>query len=187
LAEDMMTNPLLPHMPRVLALAASPLPLAPVTLILTKLAGQLIQRHPGLQRRLGDHARCRFLLDLTDLPFLLLLEPGTATPRVTAVSRRRSPAHDTRIAGLTAAFLGMMHGSLDGDALFFSRDLVIEGDTAAGLALRNAIDDAELDLTAELGVMIKPLAPLLARLLPSVERLSGLALHRMDHPAGAAP
>ena len=80
----------------------------------------------------------------------------------------------------------MMHGSLDGDALFFSRDLVIEGDTAAGLALRNAIDDAELDLTVELGVLVKPLAPLLARLLPSAERLSGLALHRMDQPAGAS-
>lgn len=182
-----MTNPTLPHLPRALALAARPLPLAPITLMLTTLARQLMRRHPGLQRRLGEHANRRFLLDLTDLPFFLLLEPGTDTPRVTAVARRRPPVHDTRIAGLTSAFLGMMHGSLDGDALFFSRDLVIEGDTAAGLALRNAIDDAELDLAAELSVMVKPLAPLLARLLPSVERLSGLALHRMDRPAGVAP
>lgn len=179
-----MTNPALPHLPRPLALAAKPLPLAPVTMMLTALAQQLLQRHPGLLGRLGGHARCRFLLDLTDLPFLLLLEPGTPTPRVTAHSRRRQPPCDTRIAGLTAAFLGMMHGSLDGDALFFSRDLVIEGNTAAGLALRNAIDDAELDMTVELGVLVKPLAPLLARLLPSAERLSGLALHRMDRPAG---
>ena len=182
-----MTKPALPHLPRVFALAAKPLPLAPITLMLTTLARQLTQRHPGLQRRLGAHAERRFLLDLTDLPLLLLLEPGGAAPRVTAHSRRRPPAHDTRIAGLTAAFLGMMHGSLDGDALFFARDLVIEGDTAAGLALRNAIDDAELDLTAELGVLVKPIAPLLARLLPSVERLSGLALHRMDRPTGATP
>ena len=182
-----MTDPALPHLPRVLTLAAKPLPLAPITLMLTTLARQLMQSHPGLQRRLGAHAARRFLLDLTDLPFLLLLEPSTSRPRVTAYSRRRPPVHDTRIAGLTAAFLGMMHGSLDGDALFFARDLVIEGDTAAGLALRNAIDDAELDLAAELGVLAKPLAPLLARLLPSVERLSGLALHRMDRPSGVAP
>jgi hypothetical protein len=33
--------------------------------------------------------------------------------------------------------------------------------------------------------MLKPLAPLLAHLLPTVERLSGLALHRMDRPKGA--
>lgn len=179
-----MTNPALPHLPRVFALAARPLPLAPLTLMLTALARQLMRRHPGLQRRLGEHAHRRFLLDLTDLPFLLLLEPGSATPRVTAFSRRRAPAHETRIAGLTAVFLGMMHGSLDGDALFFSRDLVIEGDTAAGLALRNAIDDAELDLTAELSVMVKPLAPLLKQMMPPFERLSGLALHRMDRPTG---
>ena len=182
-----MTKLTLPHLPRPLALAARPLPLAPITLTLTMLARQLMRRHPGLQRRLGNHAQRRFLLDLTDLPFLLLLEPGGATPRVTAHSRRRPPPHDTRIAAPTAAFLGMMHGNLDGDALFFSRDLVIEGDTAAGLALRSAIDDAELDLTAELSVMARPLAPLLARLLPSVERLSGLTLHRMDRPAGGAP
>ncbi len=182
-----MTNLTLPRLPRALALAARPLPLAPITLMLTRLARQLIRRHPGLQRRLGVHAQRRFLLDLTDLPFLLLLEPGTSAPRVTACSRRRPPRYDTRIAGLTAAFLAMMHGSMDSDALFFSRDLVIEGDTAAGLALRNAIDDAELDLAVELGVLIKPFAPLPARLLPSAERLSGLALHRMDRPAGVQP
>lgn len=182
-----MTNLTLPHLPRALALAARPLPLAPVTIALTSLTRQLSRRHPGLLRRLGEHAARRFLLDLTDLPFLLLLEPETSAPRLTAFSRRNPPPHDTRIAGLTAAFLGMLHGSLDADALFFSRDLVIEGDTAAGLALRNAIDDAELDLADELGVLARPLAPLLRRLLPSAERLSGLALHRMDRPAGVRP
>lgn len=182
-----MTEPTLPHLPRPLTWAVAPLPLTPITLALTRLTRQLLRRHPGLQRRLGAHANQRFLLDLTDLPFLLLLEPGTAAPRVTAHARRRAPAHDTRIAGLTAAFLGMMHGSLDGDALFFSRDLVIEGDTAAGLALRNSIDDAELDLSVELGALIRPLAPLLRRWLPAAEQLTGLALHRMDRPAGVQP
>ncbi len=181
-----MTNLTLPHLPRAFALAARPLPLAPVTLILTALARQLMRRHPGLQKRLGEYAQRRFLLDLTDLPLLLLLKPATSAPQVIAFSRRQPPPYDTRIAGVTAAFLGMMHGSLDGDALFFSRDLVIEGDTAAGLALRNAIDDAELDLTVELGVLVKPLAPLLAHLLPSAERFSGVALHRMDQPSGAS-
>jgi O2-independent ubiquinone biosynthesis accessory factor UbiT len=180
-----MTTPALPCLPRALALTLRPLPLAPISLVLTKLARQLTYRHPGLQRRLGAHANCRFLLDLTDMPFLLLLEPGTSAPRVTAHARRDVPVHDASIAGLTAAFLGMMHGSLDADALFFSRDLVIGGDTAAGLALRNAIDDAELDLAVELGILVKPLGPLLSRVLPSAERLSGLALHRMDMPPGA--
>lgn len=179
-----MTNARLPHLPRMLALAATPLPLAPVSLMLTALTRRLAARHPGLLRRLGEYARFRFLLDLTDLPFLLLLEPGLSAPQVAAYARRRPPAYDARIAGPTAAFLGMMHGSLDGDALFFSRDLVIEGNTAAALALRNAIDDAELDLAAELAQCAGPAAPLLGRCLPHAERLTGLALHRMDMPVG---
>lgn len=37
----------------------------------------------------------------------------------------------------------MIDGSLDGDALFFSRDLRVTGDTEAVVALRNALDDFE--------------------------------------------
>ncbi|MEZ5886052.1 MAG: U32 family peptidase [Paracoccaceae bacterium] len=39
---------------------------------------------------------------------------------------------------------------------FFRAICGIGGDTAAGLALRNAIDDAELDLAVELGILVKP-------------------------------
>ncbi len=48
--------------------------------------------------------------------------------------------------------IGLLDGTYDGDALFFTRDLVIEGDTAAVLALRNAIEDANLDPARILGV-----------------------------------
>ena len=37
----------------------------------------------------------------------------------------------------------MVDGQLDGDALFFTRKLVVEGDTEAVVCLRNAIDDVE--------------------------------------------
>lgn len=181
-----MTSQTLPHLPRWLALAATPLPLAPVSVTLTALTRKLAARHPGLLRRMGPHAQSRILLDLTDLPFLLLLELGPAAPRVTACPRRRCPGHDCRIAGLTAAFLGMLHGTLDGDALFFSRGLVIEGDTEAALALRNTIDDAELDLAIETAHLVGPFAPFVTRFTPLAERLTGMALHRMDMPGGVA-
>ncbi|MEZ5870101.1 MAG: SCP2 sterol-binding domain-containing protein, partial [Defluviimonas denitrificans] len=93
--------------------------------------------------------------------------------------RARPPAHDARIAGPLSAFLAMMHGAEDGDALFFSRDLTVEGDTAAVLALRNAIDDAELDLAEELATLSGPLATPLRGLLTGAERATGLTLHRM--------
>jgi len=85
-----------------------------------------------------------------------------------------------RISGPLSAFLGMMHGAYDGDALFFSRDLTVEGDTEAALALRNAIDDAELDLAAELQTLAGPLRAPLAAVLTAAERRTGVALHRVE-------
>jgi predicted lipid carrier protein YhbT len=60
-----------------------------------------------------------------------------------ACRRSRKTAHDARIAGTFLTLLDMVDGRLDGDALFFTRDLIIEGDTEAVVVLRNALDDLE--------------------------------------------
>ena len=52
--------------------------------------------------------------------------------------------------------LGMLSGEQDGDALFFARTIVIEGDTAVVVALRNAIDSVALDLPAEIAALCGP-------------------------------
>lgn len=169
---------LLPRLPRPLGLAALPLPLPPLNLFLGMVTRRMVRAHPVMMRRLGVHAARRFLIDPTDLPWVLLLHPQTS--RMTAHRRRHLPAHDARIAGPLSAFLAMMHGTEDGDALFFSRDLTVEGDTAAVLALRNAMDDAELDLTEELAALSGPLAVPLRRALAGAERATGLALHRAE-------
>lgn len=174
----------LPRLPRALGLAARPLPLPPLNLILGRLTRRLAATRPTLMRRLGSHASSRFLIDPTDLPWVLLLHPESAA--MTAHPRSRPPAHDARIAGALSAFLAMMHGAEDGDALFFSRDLSVEGDTAAVLALRNAMDDAELDLTEELAALAGPLGLPLRRVLAGAERATGLRLHRAD-PGGELP
>ena len=171
-----MSNPL-PRLPHVLGFAARPLPLMPLNLMLSRLTRRLAADHPSMRRRLQGHAACRFLIDPLDLPWVLLLRPDAAT--MTAHPRAQPPAHDARIAGALSAFLAMMHGAEDGDALFFSRDLTVEGDTAGVLALRNAIDDAELDLTDELAVLAGPLARPLRRMLMQAEQATGLHLHRI--------
>lgn len=178
-----MTTSPLPRFPRALFLAARPLPLAPLSLGLGRLARRVSARHPGLLRRLGPYAAQRFLVDPTDLPFVLLIVPQTA--EVSAHRRGQGLDHAARIAGPLSAFLAMMHGAQDGDALFFSRDLVIEGDTGAVLALRNAIDDSELDLTEEIAAMAGPLASLARHTLGRTERLTGLSLHRTETEAWA--
>jgi predicted lipid carrier protein YhbT len=168
----------LSRLPRALYLAVKPLPLPPLNHILGAVTRRMAQAHPVMLRRLGDHADRQFLIDPTDLPWVLLLNPKAVA--MTAHRRAGSPQYDARISGPLSAFLAMMHGAEDGDALFFSRDLAVEGDTAAVLALRNAMDDAELDLTEELAALSGPFAQPLRRVLARAERATWLALHRMD-------
>lgn len=179
-----MTQSDLPHCPRLLAGALRPLPPAPLGLALTAFSRHLSNRHDGLLRRLGEYASAKVLIDPTDLPFVLLMAPDEG-PRVTAYRRGRAPAADARIAGPLSALIGMIHGRYDGDALFFSRDLVVEGDTSAVLALRNALDDAELDLADAL-TPSGPLGWVVKRGVGLAERLSGLSLHRVDQPLHAS-
>ena len=153
------------------------LPLAPLSLCLSAYVRRVAGSHPGLFRRLGAFDRARFALDPTDLPFVILLEPRGGAPEI-SVTRRNTRA-DCTIAGPLAALLGLVHGAYDGDALFFSRDLTVTGDTDAALALRNAVDDAELDLAGEIASMAGRFGAPLARILAFAERHTGVALSRV--------
>ena len=166
-------------MPPILAFALRPLPVPLLSLALSALTRSVAKRHPSLFRRLGPYADARFVLDPTDLPFVICLCPNANRPHVTM--HRSAPQGDARIAGPLAALLGMVHGAFDGDALFFSRDLMIEGNTEAVLALRNAIDDAELDIGAELQALSGPFAGLLGRAISLAQARTGLCLKRPEY------
>ena len=135
--------------PPLLSLALRPLPLLPLQPILALALRRITGRHPRLFDRLGEHGSKRFGLDPTDLPFAFVLEPNAARPRLSAV-RELPEGLDARIAGTLPVLLGLVRGDFDGDALFFSRDLRTEGDMGAIVALRNAIDDAQIDILREL-------------------------------------
>lgn len=169
------TIPIFPALP---ARALGVMPLAPLSLSLTGLARKIAKTHPGLFRRLGIYDHTRFVLDPTDLPFVICLEPNGGVPRVSVM--RGPGVGAARIAGPMAALLGLVHGAYDGDALFFSRDLVIEGDTAAALALRNAVDDAELDLAQDIIGLSGPFARPLQRLVTFVQTRTGVSLTRPE-------
>lgn len=156
--------PAIPRLPRAVGAALRPLPLLPLRILLSALARRLCERHPAMLARLGGHAGKRFGLDPVDLPFAFVLEPRGPRPRVVAVRALPSDVA-VRVAGPLAALLGMVDGSLDGDALFFSRDLVVEGDMEALLALRNAIDDAGIDLPGAALSLLGPLGAPVGRAL----------------------
>jgi predicted lipid carrier protein YhbT len=121
----------------------APVPLALLQPMLSRIASHVAQSRPELFNRLGPHAGKRFLIDPIDLPFVLVLTPLPERPLLTAHRRYERPAHAATIAGTFFNLLDMIDGSLDGDALFFSRDLQVSGDTEAVVALRNALDDFE--------------------------------------------
>lgn len=173
----------LPRAPAAAATLLGALPRPLMRRALQHLVASVARRHPELFSRLGIHAATRFLIDPTDLPLAIVLTPRAEGARAEVFGRPVDrTAWQARIAGPLAALLGMLHGRLDGDALFFSRDLTIEGDTAAVLALRNALDDAELDLPSEAAAALGPFSPLVARpsclVVPLAERLTGVALSR---------
>jgi O2-independent ubiquinone biosynthesis accessory factor UbiT len=163
-------------------------PLSPLSFVAAKLAESLGRRHPALVARLGEQVDKIFLIDPTDLPLAFLLSPRPDAPRLEAVRREAAGAWNARIAGPLAALIGLVHGAYDGDALFFSRDLVIEGDTEAVLALRNAIDNEEIDLASEIAALLGPFEASVLRTARAAAafatRWTGVALTRPNSSAG---
>lgn len=155
----------LPVLPPLVALAIRPLPLLPLQLVLAGFLQRICRRNPAIFDRLGAHASARFGIRPTDLPFAFVVE--AAPPRL-AVVRVLPRRLDARISASLANLLALLEGRVDGDALMFSRELVIEGDVEAVLALRNAIDDAQLDLVAELAALFGPLGGPAGRALGAV-------------------
>lgn len=166
----------IPQIPAALALGLRLAPSLPAEHLLTHLARRILAKHSGLLSRLGPYRQCRFALSASDVPLSFCLDLSQDPLAITV--HASPPEADARITGKLAALIGLVHGVWDGDALFFSRDLTVEGDTSAALALRNAIDDAELDLGAEVAALTGPLAGPTARLISLAETLTGVPFTR---------
>lgn len=153
---------------RALLLGAVPLPL--VQPVLDRIALNVARTRPELFARLGSQSGKRYLIDPTDLPFVLVLVPDPERPVLKAHRRSEKPAHDASIAGTFFRLLDLIDGELDGDALFFTRDLKVQGDTEAVVTLRNALDDMEgsaMDsVLASFGPLARPANLVLSALRP---------------------
>ncbi len=152
-------------------------PLALMQPVLTHIATHVAGSRPELFARFGPHTDKVFLIDPIDLPFVLLLRPNAARPQLKASRRFLRPRHDAAIAGTFLNLLGMIDGSLDGDALFFSRDLRVSGDTEAVVALRNALDDFE---GSALDSIVAAFGPLSALLQIAISSLRGTRMRKQD-------
>ena len=66
--------------------------------------------------------------------------------------------------------LALAEGRVDGDALFFARRLVVDGDMEAVLALRNALDDNGIDIVKSFGRLSGPAVGATTRILEAFRR-----------------
>mgnify|MGYP000860393770 FL=1 len=168
------------RLPRICAWALRPLPLPPLQFALERLLASSLKRHPDLISRLAPVEGRRIAVEPSDLPFVALLSIGKGTISLRVARTVSDEAADSRIRGPLLALIGLVDGVYDGDALFFSRDLVIEGDVEAVLALRNAIDNADVDMIGEVAATLGPFAAPFDQSARGITRLLGIALSGND-------
>ena len=136
------------------------LPAPPLFLLkplLARIVRKVAEKNPGMFARLGPHMQEHFLIDPVDMPFMLHLRPDPQALDFRAVGRRGAPPpHVARISGTFLNLFTLMDSEQDGDALFFSRDLVVTGDTEAVVCLRNALDDVDEPVAHTVAAMFGP-------------------------------
>lgn len=151
-------RPMTPPFTPVLLLGLALKPVRPSLLqpVFDAMITAVRKRHPDILERMaawGDRAVC---IDPVDLPFAILLELDPEQPRMT-VRREVDPGEvAATIRGPLDMLIALAEGRVDGDALFFSRQLIIEGDTEVVVALRNAIDGAGIDLMEDFAAVLGP-------------------------------
>jgi predicted lipid carrier protein YhbT len=121
-------------------------------MLLTGSIRALARRQPRVFDRLGAHRSATFFIDPTDLAFAFTIVPDGENTLVRVVGKAATATADVVIRGPILMLLGLLDGSLDGDALFFNRIISVSGRTEAVVALRNAIEEAELRPADLLGV-----------------------------------
>jgi predicted lipid carrier protein YhbT len=153
-----------PFSPVLLAgVALGPVPPRLLQPVFDALLSLVRRRHPDILDRLSAYPDAVIGIDPVDLPFVLILEPNPEHPRLLVQRDFSGFSLSAAIRGSLAMLIALGEGRLDGDAAFFSRQLVFEGDTEVVLALRNAVDGAGIDLDADVAALLGPLATPLGR------------------------
>jgi O2-independent ubiquinone biosynthesis accessory factor UbiT len=165
------------QLPDALALPLRLVPVAVIELSARMLFRQVLAQHPSLFDRLGSHASKRFGFLPRDLDLAFAIDPWRR--RLSVARRASAPRVDAAVSGSILTLLALLEGRIDGDAVFFSRELTITGDMEAMLALRNALDDCGIDLPRDLGAAAGPAGPAVTAV---ASRLRDVLLARKASP-----
>jgi len=155
-------GPIAPLSPVLLAgLAVRPLPHQLLQPAFTAAIQQMLKKHPDVFERMTSVNSPRFMIDPVDLPFSFVMDTHPQAPALEIVRSSQDEKElytQAAIRGPLVSLIELLEGRIDGDSLFFSRDLIVEGDTECVLALRNAVDGADIDVHEDLLSFFGPLA-----------------------------
>jgi predicted lipid carrier protein YhbT len=154
---------------------ARPLPGFVLNPLLRLALDTVVARHPAMFDRLEGLDCPLMLIDPTDLPFSLALCPDAARPSLRLARPDDDEVATASVRGPLLTLIDLMEGRLDGDAVFFSRALVIDGDTEVVVVLRNALDGEDIDLLDDILSLFGPFNPLARLLAARAEDLLGRA------------
>lgn len=140
----------------------------PTMQLAANLAMKTVARaHPEVFERLEGLANPEFLIDPVDLPIRFHLCVARAAPSLRVLEQEQEPDAPVAatIRGSLTALVDLLEGRIDGDTLFFSRALSVEGDMSAVVALRNAVDGTEISLIDDISRLLGPFGGPVRRLL----------------------
>lgn len=143
-------------LPVLMPLALKAVPLFVVQAALNRIVRNIHKERPRLFARMGDSSKKAILIDPIDMPFVVHMRPDNQTPDMRAYRRGAAPEADAQIRGTFAGLFKMLDTQLDGDALFFSRDLKVTGDLEVVVALRNSLDDIEGSIATDVAALFGP-------------------------------
>jgi len=149
----------------VITLMPAPLLARATALVMRRLG----RAHPRLFRALAEHPPCAVGIVPTDLRHRFVLRFGGAPPSLRPLTGAMGPV-DACVKGSLAALLALLESRADGDALFFSRDIVITGDTAAVVTLRNLLERDAVDVFATAAGLFGPFDGLVRRAAGALDR-----------------
>ncbi len=160
-----------------------PVPLARVALrvipesVLNRLTYLLIRRmqkiHPGLFQNLARLDAATVCIEPSDLPYRFVLKFGQG-PTSLRTAPRAGYSCDAAVKGKLESLLNLLEGRIDSDMMFFSREIIITGDTAVVVALRNTLDREEIRLLDDISAMCGPVSNPARKVIVEVNKF-------MDH------
>ena len=125
----------------------------PAEILLTASLRGVARRQPEAFDRLGPVRHATIRISPADLPVAFEMRPDGVAGSIRVVRPDSDVgAASARISGPLLTLLALFDGRGDADGAFFQRRIDIDGDTAAILALHNALEASELTMADILGL-----------------------------------